>query len=127
MKIIGPDALVFGVDDVAACVQYLSDYGLEPVGVTSSGGRFEALDGTAIVIAHKDDGDLPSSMGTTSMLRKTIYGVADGATLQAIATELSRDRPVRRLPDGALETTDDMGFALGFQVTSRRMISLAAE
>ena len=33
MNIIGPDALVFGVDDVAACAQYLTDYGLKPVGV----------------------------------------------------------------------------------------------
>ena len=47
MNIIGPDALVFGVDDVAACAQYLTDYGLRPV----DNGRFEALDGTAIVIS----------------------------------------------------------------------------
>ena len=60
MNIIGPDALVFGVDDVAACTQYLTDYGLTPVG----NGRFEALDGTAIVIAHKDDASLPPSLGT---------------------------------------------------------------
>jgi hypothetical protein len=30
MNIIGPDALIFGVDDVAACTQYLIDYGLKP-------------------------------------------------------------------------------------------------
>lgn len=28
MHILGPDALVFGVDDVAACYQYLTDDGL---------------------------------------------------------------------------------------------------
>lgn len=127
MNIIGPDALVFGVDDVAACAKYLADYGLEPVGVTSSGGRFEALDGTAVVLAHKDDAGLPLAMGTASMLRKTIYGVADAATLRAIAAELSRDRPARFLADGTLETTDDMGFVLGFQVTTRRTINLPAE
>ncbi|MDN7868381.1 glyoxalase, partial [Burkholderia multivorans] len=31
MNIIGPDTLVFGVDDVSACRQYLLDYGLLPV------------------------------------------------------------------------------------------------
>ena len=127
MNIIGPDALVFGVDDVAACNQYLSDYGLAPREVSSAGGRFEALDGTAVVIAHKDDATLPPAMGTASMLRKTVYGVADAATLQAIATELGRDRPVRRLADGALETTDDMGFVLGFQITVRRPLEMPAE
>ena len=51
MRIIGPDAFVFGVDDVAACsCNTWSDYGLTPVGVDARGGRFEALDGTAIVV-----------------------------------------------------------------------------
>lgn len=123
MNIIGPDALLFGVDDVDACTQYLTDYGLSPVG----GGRFEALDGTAIVIAHKDDAALPPSMGTASMLRKTIYGVADEGTLGAIAEELGRDREVKRLPDGSIESVDDMGFVLGFQVSVRRPLDLPAE
>lgn len=127
MKIIGPDALVFGVDDVAACVQYLTDYGLTPVGVTANGGRFEALDGTAVIIAHKEDAGLPPAIGTASMLRKTIYGVADEPALQAIAANLARDRPVRRLPDGSIEAADDMSFLLGFQVTTRRKINLPAE
>jgi catechol 2,3-dioxygenase-like lactoylglutathione lyase family enzyme len=127
VNIIGPDALVFGVDDVSACAQYLIDYGLAPVGVTKSGGRFEAADGTAIVLAREDDPALPPSLGTASRLRKTIYGVADRATLDAIGQELGRDREVKSLPDGSLETVDDMGFALGFQVTVRRPIAQRAE
>ncbi|HSV34242.1 MAG TPA: VOC family protein [Ramlibacter sp.] len=127
MNIIGPDALVFGVDDVAACAQYLTDYGLDPVGVTAAGGRFEAIDGTAVVIAHKDDASLPPSMGTSTMLRKTVYGVADEATIDAIAAELMRDREVRKLADGSIEAVDDMGFMLGFQLTVRKPIAVPAE
>lgn len=123
MKIIGPDALLFGVDDLAACAQYLTDYGLEPVG----GDRFEALDGTAIVLAHKDDAGLPAPMPTATMLRKTIYGVADQATLDRIADEIGRDREVRTLADGSLEAVDNAGFTLGFQITVRRPITLPAE
>jgi hypothetical protein len=37
------------------------------------------------------------------MLRKTIYGVADQATLGAIAEELGRDREVHRPDDGSIE------------------------
>jgi hypothetical protein len=127
MNIIGPDALVFGVDDVAACAQYLTDYGLTPIRVTEAGGRFEALDGTAIVLARKDDPGLPLALETGSMLRKTIYGVADAATLQAIAAELARDREVRTLQDGSIESVDDSGFVLGFQVTVRCKLDLPAE
>lgn len=127
MNILGPDVLVFGVDDVAACAQYLVDYGLDPVQRDESGGRFEALDGTAIVLARRDSATLPAALETGSMLRKTIYGVADGATLEAIAAELERDRSVKRLPDGSIESVDDMGFCLGFQVSTRRPLHLAAE
>jgi len=123
MKIIGPYALLFGVDDVEGCAQYLTDYGLKPVG----GGRFEALDGTSIMLAHRDDPALPPALGTASMLRKTVYGVADEGVLVAIAAELGRDREVKRLPDGSIESVDDMGFVLGFQVTARRVLDLPAE
>ncbi|RQS14516.1 VOC family protein [Burkholderia sp. Bp8998] len=127
MNIIGPDTLVFGVDDVAACRQYLLDYGLLPVRGDDTGGRFEALDGTGIDIARRDDPALPPALGTASMLRKTIYGVADAATIDAIAAELRRDREVSTLADGSIESLDDMGFAIGFQVTRRRSLAMAAE
>ncbi len=127
MNIIGLDTLVFGVDDVAACSRYLTDYGLTPIGADATGGRFEAIDGTGIEIAHRDDAGLPPPLGTASMLRKTIYGVADAAALEAIAEELQRDRQVLKLADGSIESVDDMGFAIGFQVTVRRSLSLPAE
>ena len=123
MNIIGPDALVFGVDDVEACSTYLTAYGLSDVG----GGRFEGLDGTAIVIRAKSDPSLPAPMGTATMLRQTVYGVADKATLDAIAAELGRDRQVLALADGGIETKDDMGFHLRFQVTVRRALDLPGE
>jgi catechol 2,3-dioxygenase-like lactoylglutathione lyase family enzyme len=127
MNIVGPDSLVFGVDDVDACARFLADYGLEPKNVTAAGGRFEAVDGTSVVIARRDDPSLPPPMETGTMLRKTVYGVADQATLDAIAVELGRDREVRRLPDGSVESHDDMGFVLGFQITVRRPIEAPVE
>jgi catechol 2,3-dioxygenase-like lactoylglutathione lyase family enzyme len=127
MNIIGPDSLLFGVDDVAACSQYLVDYGLKPLGVANGGARFEAMDRTYIEIHHRDDPNLPPSMETLSMLRKTVYGVTDAAALDAIAAELARDREVKRLTDGSLESVDDMGFVLGFQITVRQRIDAPAE
>lgn len=127
MNIIGPDYLVFGVDDVEACCQYMIDYGLNPIDVTDKGGRLESLDGTGVVIRHRADSSLPAPMETGTMLRETVYGVADEATLQAIEQELSKDRTVTRGDDGVLRCVDDMGFALGFQITIRRPIELPAE
>jgi len=123
MNIIGPDALVFGVDDIGACGEYLIAYGLESVG----DGRFEALDGTAIIIRHRGDPRLPAAMETGNMLRQIVYGVADTATLGEIAGELARDREIRRLEGGAVEALDDHGIPLKFQVTVRRPLDLPGE
>jgi len=122
MNITGLDSLVFGVEDLASCRQYLTDYGLKDIGDD----RFEALDGTSIVIRDKSDSSLPASLETSSMLRETVYGVADAATLDAIETELRRDRHVTRR-DGVVHCFDDMGFAVAFQRTVRRPLSLSAE
>lgn len=123
VNIVGLDTLVFGVEDVEACKTYFIDYGLTPVG----GGRFEALDGTSITVLAEDDASLPEPLSTGCMLRKTVYGVADTAALDAIAAELRKDRDVRELDDGSLETEDDLGFALGFQVTVRRAFAKTGE
>ena len=123
MNIIGPDSLLFGVDDVDACSEYFVDFGLNAVGE----GRFEALDGTSVVIKPQNDASLPAPLETGSMLRKTVYGVANQATLDEIRTELGRDRAVKQLDDGSLESFDDLGFALGFQVTVRKELSMPAE
>ncbi|MBV8441186.1 MAG: VOC family protein [Hyphomicrobiales bacterium] len=127
MNIIGPDALVFGVDDVDACATYLTAYGLDPAGADSKGGRFEGLDGTAIVIRRRDDPSLPPALESGSMLRQIVYGAADQETVQAVGDELARDRQVNRLADGGVEAVDDHGFALRFQVTARHPLDLPGE
>lgn len=123
MNIIGPDFLVFGVDDIPACERYLTDYGLKPVG----NGRFESLDGTGVIVRARDDASLPRKLASGNALRKTVYGVADEKTLEAIRKELAKDRDVKWLPDGSIESADDLGFALGFQVTMRKPLTLPAE
>jgi catechol 2,3-dioxygenase-like lactoylglutathione lyase family enzyme len=127
MNIIGPDYLVFGVDDLPSSMAYLEAFGLTPVGVSEQGGLFEALDGTGVIVRAKGDPSLPAPLKTANMLRQQVYGVHASEDLEAIEAELSKDRRVTRLADGALETSDVHGFALKFQVTKRRPLSMPAE
>ena len=127
MNIIGPDEIIFGVDSIKACTQYLLDYGLTINEQSKAGKRFEALDGTSIVIFEKNDPSLPPPLPTATMLRKSIYGVADQNTLDEIVAELKKDREVKILEDGSLETIDDSGFVLGFQITIRKSLDLPPE
>ena len=127
MKIVGLDALIFGVDDV----RLLRAFSLTTVspGRTHqpNGGRFEALDGTAAVIAREDNPALPSPPAPGCRLRKTVMGVADVATLEAISAELRRDREVRRFPTARSSPVDDSNFVIGFQVTVRKRLVLPGE
>jgi catechol 2,3-dioxygenase-like lactoylglutathione lyase family enzyme len=127
MKIIGPESLTFGVDDVDSCVQFLEDYGLQVTERSAAGAQLSALDDTAILVRRKDDSSLPEPTGPGNKLRKTCYGVQDQATLREIEAELGTDRTVKTLPDGSLESSDDQGFAIGFQITRRKPLQLAAE
>lgn len=123
MRIIGPDELVFGVDNIEVCRAFLTDYGLNDAG----DGRFEALDKTALTIRSVDDPDLPAPLKTASLLRLTIWGVEDQASLDEIEAELSKDREVTKQDDGTLRTKDDSGFEIAFRITRRIKLDLPAE
>ena len=81
MKILGPDFLVFGVEDLDACVKCVEDYGLTQVESGPSGATFEAMDGTGMIIRKSGDGSLAPAVSASPNIRETLYGVADKATL----------------------------------------------
>jgi len=122
VKILGPDFLVFGIDDVDAGHRCAVDYGLKVVEKGAHGGTYEALDGTCIVIRRSSDPGLLPATAAKPGLRETRYGVADKATLQAIGAELSKDRDVKELANGLLQSTDADGYHIAFEVTGRRPI-----
>jgi catechol 2,3-dioxygenase-like lactoylglutathione lyase family enzyme len=127
MKIIGPESLTFGVDDLGEAIGFLTDYGLELRDRSAQGARLCALDDTYISVRYKDDPDLPPAFRPGKGLRLTTYGVQDAATLAAVAAELSRDRELITRADGSIQTHDDQGFPIAFQVTQRRSLTLPAE
>ena len=122
MNIVGLDALVFGVEDMAAGKQYLIDYGLKETESSAAGGTYEALDGTAVILRHAADTRLPPSNAPSPNLRETVYGVADAATLAAVGENLSADRAVATDADGTIHSVDDGGYAIAFRITRRRAI-----
>jgi len=124
MNILGLESLVFGVEDMPAGRQYLLDYGLKECDASAAGATYEAADGTSVVLRHAGDSSLPPANAPSPNIRETIYGVADAATLEAIAAELSKDRTVTRDADDTLHAVDDGGYAIGFRVTRRRKILL---
>jgi catechol 2,3-dioxygenase-like lactoylglutathione lyase family enzyme len=122
MEIVGPDTLVFGVQDVAEASRFAVDYGLTPRMAGVADGVFEALDGTSITIKHADDPALPPPIWDAPNIREVVYGCVDQAAVDAVGAELAKDRAVRRGPNGSVHAVDDDGYPLAFQVTTRRKI-----
>lgn len=116
MRIIGPEELHFGTDNPEDSKQFLNDFGLKEVG----NGKFEAVDGSCVVVKQSANSSLPKELSSGHALRETVWGVEDEASLDEIEAELSKDREVVRGPDGALRSRDDLDFAIGFQVSRRR-------
>ncbi len=128
MNIIGPDLLVFGVDDVPACHEFLTAYGLTAREYSpETGGFYDSLDGTGLAIRRRNDPSLPPALKTGSMLRLTVLGVTDQAALDAVAAELRKDRQVLHLADGTMRCQDDQGFELAFQITIRKPLTIEGE
>ena len=127
MNIIGIDQLIYGAQDLTLTVKFLQDFGLTEVPDQAFGRYFETLDGTGILVAEANDPSLPPKLASTSQLRKMVYGVADQETLDAIQAELAKDRTVKVLANGALETVDEAGITIGFQISIRRELHLSVE
>jgi len=125
MNITGIETLVFGAIDLASCRQYLIDYGLEPSEFNPN--RLEAMDGSGVELRSADDPTLPAAPSPICQLRQTVMGVASQKDIEAIAIELSKDREVRRLEDGTIESIDDAGYAIAFHVSRRKPLSAVGE
>jgi catechol 2,3-dioxygenase-like lactoylglutathione lyase family enzyme len=123
MKIMRVEELVFGAEDAAAGTRYFNDWGLQQVGSAASGADFTLPSGQAIKVRAAGDASLPLTEESGSTLREAIWGVDNEASLDAIGTELSRDRNVRRDADGTLHTVDPHGFAVGFRVSAPQDVS----
>ena len=116
MRIIGPDELVFGVDDLPACRQFLADYGLDEVEWSDAGGTFAALDNTAITVRHRKDASLPREMASKSSIRLTVYGVEDAETLA------QAEESFAALRDG---DDDPLGTTMDLEARQRLLAALA--
>lgn len=122
MNIIGVDSVTLALHDVAEGQRCLRAFGLDETNVTPQGSDFLAQDGTGLAVRHWDDPALPAPVAAPPNMRETVWGVADQATLDAIAGELGKDRAVDR-SDGRVRSHDEDGYPIAFQVTIRQPLA----
>src|ERR1700722_16132501 len=116
MPIQRVESITFGVEEVARCVQYFEDFGLETVDKAERGATFATVTHQIVAVRAMADSGLPAALEKGSTLRFTVWGVDNAASLDKIGAELSRDREVHRDSASVLHTLDESGIPIGFAV-----------
>ena len=118
MAIARIEALTFGVLDLDACVRFFGDAGFEEVEAGRTGATFSTPEHQMIHLRMADDPGLPPAAEAAPTLREVVWGVDTAQALDAIESELARDRTVTKDSSGILHSRDNTGFGIGFRTTA---------
>src|SRR5579872_4693842 len=127
MAINGIETVLYGVDDVALCTRYFEDFGLPLLEKSGQHAHFRLDEGSNVVLRSVNDALIPSSALAGTGVHETIWGVDREESLERLASELGRDRDLRRDGDGTLHCLADDGLAIGFRLFRKNPIVTAPD
>ena len=122
MTILGVESVVFGVDDLDACVRFWEDFGLRPLSFDGRRAVFEVASGARIIVLRHDDERLPPRSFEGNGIRRTTWGVDTAENLEALALSLQEDVAIERAEDGSILFQAPDGQHLGLRVWTKRPI-----
>jgi catechol 2,3-dioxygenase-like lactoylglutathione lyase family enzyme len=118
MKILGPERVTYGVDDLAVAKKFWSDFGLALTEESPDRLLFETVERTSIEVRPIDAPDLPPAVVPGNTARVIAWGVESEADLEEIAAALGRVTDVR-FEDDVVRASDPNGYAIAFIVSHR--------
>ena len=121
MTILGIESVDYGVDDIGHA-EFYRDFGLSEVSASSDCVEFQLEEGSRVRILSEDHPDLPPRFQEGNGVRCVYFGVDSDTSLDAIETELGRDREVVRT-NGTVRSVDDAGIPIGFRVWTPTAVS----
>ncbi|MEY0230698.1 VOC family protein [Providencia manganoxydans] len=121
MSVIGIEKLEFGVDDIAACQQFLQDFGLHKS--SSNPSHFTTLSGASITVSAIDDPHLPAAFESGSTLRRITWGVKDASELEQIIKQIA-DCPQFKRTENDAECLDPNGMTVAFTITQQQPVDV---
>jgi catechol 2,3-dioxygenase-like lactoylglutathione lyase family enzyme len=127
MAIIGIESVLYGVNDVAECTRYFTDFGLPLADKSETHARFRLEEGSSIIIRHISDPAIPSSSLSGIGVCETVWGVDTQESLSALIANLQRDRPVKIDTDGTAHCLTDEGQAIGLRLYRKNPVVSAPD
>jgi catechol 2,3-dioxygenase-like lactoylglutathione lyase family enzyme len=127
MAILGIESAIYGVDDLDACTRFWEDFGLVLRLQSADERVFEVDSGSKVVLRLRGDHRLPKAFSHSVGIHETIWGVDTPEALAALDEDLSRDREVRRDPDGTVHFEADDGMPFGLRLWKKRPVVSVAD
>lgn len=123
MNILGPEGVVYGVEDMGAAKRFWTDFGLTLVDQAPDRLDFACADGGEIVVRPKDVPGLPKPVVEGSTGREFVWGVEAERDLAEIADALHGVDGLE-VGNDSVRVTDPNGYALRFRVSRRAEVDL---
>ena len=120
MAILGVEAAIYCVDDLALCTRFWDDFGLTLLSKDDTQSVFEVASGSKVIVRQRGDARLPANYTDAPGVHETIWGVDTQESLDRLVADLSRDRDVRRDADGTVHFTADDGMPLGLRLWRKK-------
>ncbi len=119
MSLIGIDAVVFGVADMAEAKRFLEDWGLAQVSATADKLVYRTRDGSEVIVRPKDAADLPPAIEQGNTVREVIWGAENQQELDKSLATLKTVESFATGADGLPRVKDPNGLSLAFRVSKR--------
>lgn len=122
MAINGIETVIYGVDDVALATRFLVDFGLKLVEDQPDRSAFELAEGSNVIVQPLAASKVEGTSLVGAGVHETIWGVDSEKALERLIADLTRDRDVRRDPDGTAHFLADDGLAIGLRLYTKRFV-----
>src|SRR3981081_4878138 len=119
MALMGIDAVVFGVADLAEARRFLDDWGVAQVSATPDKLVYRTRDGAEVIVQPRDSPDLPPPIEPGNTVREVIWGAADAQELENTLQTLRTVDNFHTGADGLPQVTDTNGLSPACRVTKR--------
>jgi catechol 2,3-dioxygenase-like lactoylglutathione lyase family enzyme len=119
MSLIGIDAVVFGVADMAEAKRFLDDWGVSEVSTGADKLVYRTRDGAEVIVRPMDAPDLPPAIEPGNTVREVIWGAASQQELDKTLASARAIDNFRMGADGLGRVTDPNGLSVAFRVSQR--------
>jgi catechol 2,3-dioxygenase-like lactoylglutathione lyase family enzyme len=119
MSLIGIDAVVFGVADMAEAKRFLDDWGVSEVSTGADMLVYRTRDGAEVIVRPMDAPDLPPAIEPGNTVREVIWGAANQQELDKTLASARAIDNFRMGADGLGRITDPNGLSVAFRISQR--------